>query len=332
MSTPEVERLRGAVATIDNLYGIDLIEQYPFGWKLVRDALAATPSPEPLAADAALRDAPEPHLYFESDREPRIDLTAHADDPCPVKSSVTGGAVCCQPVTNRGSPADSTASGSSLHRQQSGAPNGASAAPTSGSGTYSTGRGSPMLPCRSLSYALPSFATRRGTRMKATRTTPDGPLPTTAAACSTCCLTSRPAPLPRLPRWTHAVSNEHWEGSAGRGMATTEWQTPSQPPTPRPSERPAMRRRYGLVFHGHALVYGLDHGFGTWLPHWVRRRIVRTWNTITCVILGHGILVQEDSCGDVICTNCCRSIRDPGEGVLRVWEFDESAHEAEQEA
>ena len=30
-----------------------------------------------------------PHVYFENGRESRIDLTALADDPCPVRSSIT---------------------------------------------------------------------------------------------------------------------------------------------------------------------------------------------------------------------------------------------------
>ena len=30
-----------------------------------------------------------PHIYFESERESRIDLTALADNPCPVRSSIT---------------------------------------------------------------------------------------------------------------------------------------------------------------------------------------------------------------------------------------------------
>lgn len=82
------------------------------------------------------------------------------------------------------------------------------------------------------------------------------------------------------------------------------------------------KRRMGLVRHGHALLYGWDHGFGMWLPYPIQRLIVGAWNRVTCSTLGHGTLVQEEQGGRVGCTNCCRAVRDPGDGVLRVWEFD----------
>ena len=81
-------------------------------------------------------------------------------------------------------------------------------------------------------------------------------------------------------------------------------------------------RRMGLVRHGHWLAYGLEHGVGMWLPYAVQRRIVHTWNVISCATFGHGPLFQDEEGGAIVCCNCIRSVNDPGEGVIRTWQFD----------
>ena len=80
-------------------------------------------------------------------------------------------------------------------------------------------------------------------------------------------------------------------------------------------------RRVGLVRYRHWLAFGFDHGFGTWLPDPVKRATVASWNHVACSLLGHDTLVQWDRGGSVDCVSCLRSIRDPGEGVVRVWEL-----------
>lgn len=52
------------------------------------DAPANIPIPKSrMTEDTMTRTAT--HIFFESDREPRIDLTSLADNPCPIRSSIT---------------------------------------------------------------------------------------------------------------------------------------------------------------------------------------------------------------------------------------------------
>lgn len=81
-------------------------------------------------------------------------------------------------------------------------------------------------------------------------------------------------------------------------------------------------RRVGLVRYRHWLAFGFDHGFGTWLPDPVKRAAVATWNHISCSLLGHAALTQQERDGRVGCVSCLRSVPDPGKGVIRLWETD----------
>jgi hypothetical protein len=83
-----------------------------------------------------------------------------------------------------------------------------------------------------------------------------------------------------------------------------------------------VSRRNGIVRSRHWLYWGLDHGFGMRIPHPIQRAIVTVWNHVSCSLMGHDTLTQDDQAGAVSCVSCLRAVRDPGSGVLRLWDMD----------
>jgi hypothetical protein len=89
-----------------------------------------------------------------------------------------------------------------------------------------------------------------------------------------------------------------------------------------------MKNRFGIIRYGHWLGYGFDHGFGRWLPYTAQRPLVHLWNAVSCALLGHGHLFQDEPDGPVECSQCCRLVDDPGDGVIRCWEIWEGTDPA----
>jgi hypothetical protein len=79
-------------------------------------------------------------------------------------------------------------------------------------------------------------------------------------------------------------------------------------------------RRMGLVRHGHWLAYGLDQGVAMWLPRPVQRAVVTLWNRVSCSLMGHGPVIQDEPDGPVVCCQCCRSVSD-SDDVIRMWQI-----------
>ncbi len=82
------------------------------------------------------------------------------------------------------------------------------------------------------------------------------------------------------------------------------------------------KRRMGIVLHGHWLGYGLDHGAFMWLPYVMQRQVVRLGNNISCSLLGHGAVVQDERDGPAECCECCRSVDPVGDDVIRMWQIE----------
>ena len=81
--------------------------------------------------------------------------------------------------------------------------------------------------------------------------------------------------------------------------------------------------RLGLALDRHHMVWAVNHGVGQWAPRWVQQMIVCAWNWLSCRLLGHDHLVQEEPNGPAHCVSCCRNLRvTPGMPLIRVWEDD----------
>jgi hypothetical protein len=89
----------------------------------------------------------------------------------------------------------------------------------------------------------------------------------------------------------------------------------------RAGEVTTLGKHDGLVLHGHWLAYGMDHGFGMWIPYRIQRLIVHAWNRVACILIGHDTLTQDHEGGPCTCISCLRVVPDPGPDgdVLRDW-------------
>ena len=59
-----------------------------------------------------------------------------------------------------------------------------------------------------------------------------------------------------------------------------------------------QKRNFGVVLSGHHLAYGWRHGYGQWLPFWLQRVVVVTWNFYSCFWFGHdwfGPILDENN-------------------------------------
>jgi hypothetical protein len=64
----------------------------------------------------------------------------------------------------------------------------------------------------------------------------------------------------------------------------------------------------GLVLLGWRLGYGIGHGFGRWLPGFLKRAICVVWNRAFCLLWGHDRLLCQLS-GDPRCCWCLARLR-----------------------
>lgn len=73
-----------------------------------------------------------------------------------------------------------------------------------------------------------------------------------------------------------------------------------------------MKMKMGLVFHGKKLAWSWKHGTFLWLPHFVKRIIVRAWNLVACRLFGHDLLDIPASDGweriGPKCSDCCKEL------------------------
>jgi hypothetical protein len=61
--------------------------------------------------------------------------------------------------------------------------------------------------------------------------------------------------------------------------------------------------QWGVVRSQHWLLYGSHHGWGRkWVPWWLRRLVVKSWNSISCRFMGH----KDYGLG--CCGMCCKSL------------------------